>query len=693
MLHPLSTLTRFFLEGGPLPSQDDLARLIPKPGILSGDAYLSLPSDTETWLVRPLIPAGGSAVLYGDPKLGKALSLDTPLYTPLGWRTIADIQKGDEVYSSQGKPIKVLAISDVVLGRPCFRVTFADGHSLVTDAEHEWEVTQVCGKNCVVKVVTTRHMFTRGIGDTDRNGDIKARWRVQLPQPLELPALQQAPWDLAPYLLGLWLGDGTASNSTYTTMDQELVDAWANGGWLITKHASQYHYGIRMLSETTKKLGVFQNKHIPDQYMKASIEDRLALLQGLLDTDGDCYRRVANFYNKNERLARQTYELAVSLGLKVKFHTKRAKLYGKDCGPFYTVSIRSSRFPLFRLTRKAARFLQHTEDYWSITSIEPVPSVPVKCLVVDAPDHLFLVGQNCLPTHNSYMSLQLAFALAGAQPDFLGFPVVTSGPVAYIQFDTPRNVWQLRLRELKAGGHPVESVHYADRQSIKDYPFDILQPAHVAYLKSIVVPLKPIAVIIDTIRDSHSGDEDSSTEMRNVIVNFRAALGETAIILISHARKPSPEVERNILADMRGSSAVVGSMDVIMRLTKRALYYVGRSIEEGSIRLQRQDNGLWLPDEGDTAEALARVLSDTSLTTLRAKARALAPMIKKTDEAAMSMLRRATEAIKANGIKPKRQSVVADAVTKIVQSGVVVSAENTEGVSQANGSGRAEAVK
>ncbi len=264
----------------------------------------------------------------------------------------------------------------------------------------------------------------------------------------------------------------------------------------------------------------------------------------------------------------------------------------------------------------------------------------------------------------SFISLQLAFALAGATSDFLGFPVAQTGPVVYLQLDTPRGVWQARLRDLKKDGCPVEAVHFADRESIAHYPFDILQPGHVAYLRSIIAPLKPLAVFVDTIRDSHSGEEDSSTAMRNVLVNLRAALGETAIILISHARKPHPDVEKNILADMRGSSQVVGAMDAIMRLTNRALYYTGRSIEEGSIRLQRQDNGLWLPDESETSSHLATILADASLTSMRAKARALAPLIKKTDEAAMSMIRRATEAIKANGLKPSRPSVVADAIAK-----------------------------
>jgi RecA-family ATPase len=243
----------------------------------------------------------------------------------------------------------------------------------------------------------------------------------------------------------------------------------------------------------------------------------------------------------------------------------------------------------------------------------------------------------------SYMGIQLALALSGQSPDWLGFPVHQNGKVLYLQLDTPRSVWAVRFEEMIQKGNLVynsDTLLLADRESIQFYPFDILQPSHAAYLLSIVQIHKPVAVIIDTLRESHSGDEDSSTVSRNVIGNLVGATHPAALILISHGRKPNPDMDKDILADHRGSSYITGRMDAIMRLTKTRLHYTGRSIEAGDIKLQRADNGLWEPQVDNTGPLIEKVITDTTLTSMRAKARALAPMIRKTEEAAMSLLRR-----------------------------------------------------
>lgn len=243
----------------------------------------------------------------------------------------------------------------------------------------------------------------------------------------------------------------------------------------------------------------------------------------------------------------------------------------------------------------------------------------------------------------SYMGIQLALALSGQSPDWLGFPVHQVGKVLYLQLDTPRSVWAVRFEEMLNKGnlkYDSDSLLLADRDSIQFYPFDILQPLHMEYIRELIQRHDPVAVIIDTLRESHSGDEDSSTVSRNVIGNLVHACEAAALIIISHGRKPNPDMDKDLLADHRGSSYITGRMDAIMRLTKTKLYYTGRSIEAGDIKLQRADNGLWVPVVDDLAPYIAKVLSDLTLTSMRARARALAPMIAKTEEAAMSLLRR-----------------------------------------------------
>lgn len=246
----------------------------------------------------------------------------------------------------------------------------------------------------------------------------------------------------------------------------------------------------------------------------------------------------------------------------------------------------------------------------------------------------------------SYLGIQLALALSGQLPDFLGFPVHQTGKVLYLQLDTPRSVWADRFEDvLHKHNLKYDSSKFllADRESIEKYPFDILQPAHADYLyQATHVHEGVTAVIIDTLRESHSGDEDSSTTARNVITNLVGATHPAALIIISHDRKPNQDVAKDLLADHRGSSYITGRMDAIMRLTKTRLYYTGRSIEAGDIKLQRASNGLWQPMIDETGPIVDKILADPNFSSLRERGRALATLIGCTEEAAVSRLRRVT---------------------------------------------------
>lgn len=243
----------------------------------------------------------------------------------------------------------------------------------------------------------------------------------------------------------------------------------------------------------------------------------------------------------------------------------------------------------------------------------------------------------------SWLGIQLALALTGQLPDFLGFEIPSPGRVLYLQLDTPREVWANRFDEMiKKYGLKYDSslLRLADRESIEHFPFDILQPLHMKYLYDEVRRHGACAVIIDTLREVHSGDEDSSTTSRNVVANLVGATKPAALFIISHDRKPAPDRDKDIMADHRGSSYIVGRMDAILRLTKNRIYYAGRSIEQGDIKLSREENGMWSVSMDETMQFVDQVMRDTSLVSMRSKAKVLAPLMHKTEEACMSMLRR-----------------------------------------------------
>lgn len=274
-------------------------------------------------------------------------------------------------------------------------------------------------------------------------------------------------------------------------------------------------------------------------------------------------------------------------------------------------------------------------DYLSL------PRAPKTWLVeplIPAGGHALLYGDP--KVGKSYAALQLAFAIqTGAS--WLGFPIRTNGNVAYIQLDTPRSLWALRLETLAKDGYPVETVSFADRETLECYPFNILDTHHADVLKTALQTINPVAVIIDTLRESCTGSEENdSTAMQQVLAALTDVVSPAALIIVSHSRKSGGEDGPNLINDNRGSGYIPGRVDAIIRFTPRTIYYTGRAIEAGSIRLSREENGLWTPDNAEVERHIEAVLLDPAYPSLNAKAEALSRLVGKSKEACRSMLRR-----------------------------------------------------
>jgi hypothetical protein len=153
-------------------------------------------------------------------------------------------------------------------------------------------------------------------------------------------------------------------------------------------------------------------------------------------------------------------------------------------------------------------------------------------------------------------------------------------------------------------------VLFADRETLQTFPFDILRDDHWILLKEALLPVHADAVIIDTLKESHSGDENEASQMQVVIARLEAAVKPAALILVSHARKSNPEMGYDIMNDIRGSSYLPGKMDAICRFSKSTLRVSGRAIDEQSIPIERQDDGTWTAGE-DPFESIAEDLLKT----------------------------------------------------------------------------------
>jgi len=170
-----------------------------------------------------------------------------------------------------------------------------------------------------------------------------------------------------------------------------------------------------------RELGVLGDKHIPESYLHGSVAQRLALLQGLMDTDGTVSATGAEvgrgagaarceFSVVSRRLASDVHELLLGLGIKVTLHEGPALLRGRVVGTRYRLGFQTN-LPVFRLPRKAARLIPlrtRRAALRYVTTVEPVPSVPVRCIQVDHPSHTYLAGRECVPTHNTTVALHAA---------------------------------------------------------------------------------------------------------------------------------------------------------------------------------------------------------------------------------------------------------------------------------------------
>lgn len=339
------------------------------------------------------------------PRFGKALALDTEIPTPdRGFVRMGDLRVGDKVFAGDGTVTEVVGVSPVWRDRPVCRVTTNDGYSVVADMAHEWDVV-VDRKRPKWKTVDTEYVLRK----TAHTKESRAL-RIPLQGAAQYP--EQAV-TVDPYTLGVWLGDGRTDSAALCTADEFIFDkinAIEGAGYTeYAKQGSTRHWrpgplGKRSSADSLhtrlRALGVLNNKHIPQTYMTAGREQRLSLLQGLMDTDGAVAKLgCCVFYNTNELLARQVQELVQSLGTKASLTSGQATLNGQNFGTCWKVHFFMSGAA--SLPRKAARCRPATRTPERYIRAEAAGTADTICIEVAHPSHLFLCTRGYIPTHNS----------------------------------------------------------------------------------------------------------------------------------------------------------------------------------------------------------------------------------------------------------------------------------------------------
>lgn len=400
--------------------------------------------------------AAGHSLLADEMGLGKALAHGTPVLTPNGWVPIEGIVVGDMVIGSDGEPWPVEGVYRQGV-RPLRRVTFNDGTSTVVDDDHLWSVQHVRNgqRNPEAWAVKT----TAEIAATIRDGSGNATWRIPVVAPVNHP---EADLPLDPYLVGMLLGDGYIGRDrtpTFSSADQELVDA-LNGALPVgmsAKSRGAYDYilskdaggsrpnplldGLRSLD----MIHTAADKFVPRVYMHASIEQRIALLRGLMDTDGCAGRDGTNeFCSVSKRLADDVAELVESLG-----GIARRGIKVLPAGNLaYRVNVKTTFCP-FGLTRKVDRWKAPTKypPGRIIVAIDEVEPGEATCISVGSPDHLFVIEHHIV-THNTRQAIAAAAILRSKRTVICVPPVTITGWVREI---TESGLHEFALGRMDAG--------------------------------------------------------------------------------------------------------------------------------------------------------------------------------------------------------------------------------------------------
>lgn len=341
----------------------------------------------------------------------KALALDTELHTLNGRTTIGECQVGDRIFGADGKLTTITAKSEV-FHKPMYCIALSDGRSLKVSEDHLNPVVINTNPNNTVKweerVLTTKELLEQPLIHT-KKGNLKHRGTsskslvaVKNIEPLEYP---EATLPIDPYTLGVVIGDGRirkdCGSVELTVHKDELPHYHATvpyvfGSLYIDPRSNAVTQSIRGLGKRLKEMELNvrgEQKFIPYEYFLGSMEQRLALLRGLMDTDGTV--------SESGRLSftSSSHQLCDDLACLVRSLGGTASLIQKHSGAMaYRVELWMQMNP-FLLARKAARFVPKTKHV-AVTSITRIADEPSQCIAVDNEERQF-VAECYFRTHNT----------------------------------------------------------------------------------------------------------------------------------------------------------------------------------------------------------------------------------------------------------------------------------------------------
>jgi superfamily II DNA or RNA helicase len=366
-----------------------------------------------------------------SPGLGKGHPVDTNILTPHGWQRLGNLIPGDQVIGSDGNPTEVLQVFD--RGElPVYRVGFNDGSSVLCDEDHVWTTysrkKRPDGSKRQARNLDVRYLKDNLLG---KDGEIsRLKFHIPLVKPVNFSS--EEPRLIPAYSFGVLLGEGSFEKRelTFSSGDEEIFERVSEDLGDRVKLMPKLHKGkcpARRISCITKAQGNYVRealraydlegkrsweKFIPEAYLHAPVEERIALLQGLCDSDGHACTSGAHleYSTSSPHLASDIKFLAQSLGGNVhtypRIPTYTYKGEKREGRLSYRVYIHLPKeITPFRLQRKVDAY-QYPQFgiRRMMKSIVAEGTAEVRCLKVAAGDELY-VTEDFLVTHNTPSTL------------------------------------------------------------------------------------------------------------------------------------------------------------------------------------------------------------------------------------------------------------------------------------------------
>ena len=354
------------------------------------------------------------------PGTGKLLADDTPVLTTEGWKKHGDLRVGDKVFNHLGQAVKVTHVFPKNYAE--YEITFSNNEKILAHGDHEW-VLYDRSRNCQ-RIVETKELANTRLwyGKRGKRGS-RCRFGLPLRKPIE-GIYKDLP--VNPYVLGVWLGDGTEVKPTITIheKDNEVIRELEKHYVISKKYElseGTYAYHFLGLRQDLQKLGMCHSrkkwgKRIPEIYLTAHIEQRLELLAGLIDTDGNLNGRKYKISTINEELRDDIVKLISTFGWRTSVMVEEPKLStGNIQGKSHVYKIQFTpdiEIPT-RLKRKQLKpFGKQRRIY--VTDIRKIEPVKGNCIEVEG--GIYLVGKTMIPTHNSTLGIFFLTWVMGKYP-------------------------------------------------------------------------------------------------------------------------------------------------------------------------------------------------------------------------------------------------------------------------------------